>query len=73
MYEQQWYEDEDVEDEEIEPMCSMLYQLSGKCNSNLKVTEFYNYNYNSNYNANGDEDLIRTVRSAGYSLDADAA
>ena len=50
----QWYEDEDVDDDDnIEPMCSMLYQLSGKCNKELTLGEYYNYN--PNYNAYGEE------------------
>jgi hypothetical protein len=42
-----WYEDEEVYT--LEPMCSMLYQYSGKCNKHLTATE---YNYDG-YAANG--------------------
>jgi hypothetical protein len=33
-----WYEDEEVY--ALEPMCSMLYQFSGKCNKNLQAQEY---------------------------------
>jgi hypothetical protein len=49
----QWYEDEEVDDNNIEPMCSMLYQLAGKCNKHLSANDLYNYNYN--INAGNDE------------------
>lgn len=29
-------------------MCSMLYQLAGKCNKHLSANDLYNYNYNIN-------------------------
>jgi hypothetical protein len=35
-------------------MCSMLYQLSGKCNANLKATEFNNVQDGYAYDENGD-------------------
>lgn len=34
----QWYENEDFESFQVEPMCSMLYQLSGKCNKQLSIS-----------------------------------
>jgi hypothetical protein len=49
-----WYEDEDMTNYEVEPMCSMLYQLAGKCNEHLQ-TESYN-SYNNNYNDQADEE-----------------
>jgi hypothetical protein len=50
---EKWYEDEQVEgaDTGIEPMCSMLYQFSGKCNKNLSPATNYSKNYA--YNKNG--------------------
>ncbi|GAX20831.1 hypothetical protein FisN_7Hh145 [Fistulifera solaris] len=33
----QWYENEDPDAFQVEPMCSMLYQLSGKCNKQLTL------------------------------------
>jgi hypothetical protein len=35
-------------------MCSMLYQLSGKCNANLKATEYNNGQEGYAYDENGD-------------------
>jgi hypothetical protein len=47
-----WYEDEEVYF--LEPMCSMLYQYSGKCNRNLsaKTYTYGGYNANNANNAN---------------------
>lgn len=39
---QPWYEDE--QQYGLEPMCSMLYQFSGKCNKNLNAVEYANDN-----------------------------
>lgn len=41
----QWYENEDYETFQVEPMCSMLYQLSGKCNKQLSLPTSTAYQY----------------------------
>jgi hypothetical protein len=48
-----WYEDEDMTEYEVEPMCSMLYQLAGKCNEHFNTDSSYGY---SNYNDQQDEE-----------------
>jgi hypothetical protein len=76
----QWYEDEELDDTGIEPMCSMLYQLSGKCNKSLKVSTNANYNgwaysdaylemYQSEQQANNEDavcSFIESLRSNTY-------
>lgn len=51
-----WYETEEVEggDDGLNPMCAMLYTMSGKCNSNLNSNDAYNIDnyYNGGYNGN---------------------
>lgn len=36
-----WYETEDMNMYRVEPLCSMLYQLSGKCNRKLPIPTTY--------------------------------
>jgi hypothetical protein len=51
-----WYENEEVEGVEsgLNPMCSMLYEYSGKCNANLNdytassIDSYYAYNEDGN-------------------------
>jgi len=63
-----WYEDETLDYGDIAPICSILYQLSAKCNKNLKPNVIWDqfgydqygnryqyqnqYNQNRNYNYN---------------------
>jgi hypothetical protein len=57
-----WYENEEVDgvDTGLNPMCAMLYQYSGKCNSNLNnydtysVTSYYAYDGDG---GNGDDQV----------------
>jgi hypothetical protein len=49
----QWYEDEqDYSEDGVQPICSMLYQLSGKCNKHLSVS---NQVYNNDYGDTWDQ------------------
>jgi hypothetical protein len=68
-----WYEGEEVEgsDEGISPLCSMLYQYSGKCNKHLNAGSDYNtYQMYQSETQQDNEDavcaFIETVRSSTY-------
>lgn len=54
-----WYEDEDYDQEQIDPMCSMLYQLSGKCNTEMPT---YGNDAQGNY-YNGQDDWEQMYQS----------
>jgi hypothetical protein len=67
-----WYENEEVEgyDEGISPLCSMLYQYSGKCNKHLSSGSYSEYQmYQSTSQQNNEEAVcafIEVVRSNTY-------
>jgi len=58
---EKWYDEEEIDgtEEGIEPMCSILYQFSGKCQKNLKPSSTYsnNYAYSQNGNTISDANL----------------
>lgn len=56
-----WYEDEQV-DYDIQPMCSMLYQLSGKCNKNLP--SYSSTNSNSNEEVDWEQAFLSQQQAA---------
>jgi hypothetical protein len=71
---EKWYEDEEVDAAEdgIEPMCSILYQFSGKCQKNLKPANSYSNSYQYNQNGNQmDQGWLQMYQSENQYLNED--
>ena len=72
---EKWYDEEEIDGaaDGIEPMCSMLYQFSGKCNKNLSPSTAYSNGYA--YNSNGgqvDESWLLMYQSESQYLNEDS-
>jgi hypothetical protein len=71
---EKWYEDEEVDAAEdgIEPMCSILYQFSGKCQKSLKPANSYSNSYQYNQNGNQmDQGWLQMYQSENQYLNED--
>jgi len=60
-----WYEDEEVEGviDGVEPMCSILYQVAGKCNKAMKTDNTYSNSQYSRYGGDGEEEWLKMYQS----------
>jgi hypothetical protein len=69
-----WYEGEEVSGMEdgVEPMCSLLYQFSGKCNKNLNKDTIANNSKAYNSNGGTDTDWLLMYQSEQQYLNEEA-